>query len=61
MNTIVCKYPRPLGSSRYICIGYVAAVAISMTKITARLIPVAESSFFETPRNGQIPRNREST
>ena len=37
--------------------GQVAAVAISMTKMTAKLIPTAASSFLETPRKEQIARN----
>ena len=30
-----------------------------ITKITAPPIPAAVSTFFETPRNGQIPKNLE--
>ena len=30
-----------------------------MTNVTARPIPTAVSLFFDTPRNGQIPRNCE--
>ena len=38
-----------------IWMGKVTAVANSITKITAPDIPMEESSFLETPRNGQIP------
>ena len=36
-------------------------VAIVSTKATAALIPIAVSTFLETPRNGQIPRNCDNT
>ena len=32
-----------------------------MTTVTAQPMPAAESSFFDTPRNGQMPRNFTST
>ena len=35
--------------------------AIVITKITAIPIPTALSNFFETPINGQIPKNLPST
>ncbi len=41
--------------------GKVTAVAMNMTKMTAPDIPSEESSFLETPRNGQMPRNFTST
>ena len=31
------------------------------TKVTASPIPIAVSTFFETPRKGQIPRNCDNT
>ncbi len=31
------------------------------TKVTAPPIPMAVSNFFDTPRNGQMPRNCDST
>ena len=37
--------------------GQVTAVASTMTKTTAQLMPKAESSFLDTPRKGQMPRN----
>ena len=37
--------------------GQVAAVASTMTKVTARDMPTALSSFLDTPRKGQMPRN----
>jgi hypothetical protein len=39
---------------------YVTTVASVITKHTAIDIPVAVLSLFDTPRNGQIPRNCES-
>ena len=41
--------------------GQVTLVASAMTKMTAADMPTAESSFLETPRNGQMPRNCTST
>lgn len=41
--------------------GQVTAVASTSTKMTASDMPVAWSSFFETPRKGQMPRNLTST
>ena len=35
----------------------VTTVASVMTKHTARLMPEAVDSLFDTPRKGQIPRN----
>ena len=37
--------------------GKVTAVAMTITTITAAPMPTEESSFLETPRNGQMPRN----
>ena len=42
-------------------IGHVTNVARVITKITATLIPTAVSSFLDTPRNGQIPKNLDNT
>ena len=39
----------------------VTMVAIVSTKATAALIPIAVSTFLETRRNGQIPRNCDNT
>ncbi len=39
----------------------VASEAIVMTKMTARLMPTAVSIFFDTPRKGQMPKNRVKT
>lgn len=36
-------------------------VAMVNTKATAALIPIAVSTFLDTPRNGQIPRNCDNT
>ena len=41
--------------------GWVAAVAITITSVTAILIEKAVFTFLDTPRNGQIPIKREST
>ena len=61
INTIVCKYAKPLGFKIYIWIGHVTAVARTITKITATDIPTAVSNFLDTPRNGQIPKNLDNT
>ena len=36
-------------------------VAMVSTKATAALMPSAVSIFFDTPRNGQMPRNCDKT
>jgi hypothetical protein len=36
-------------------------VAMTNTKVTARPIPLAVSTFFDTPRKGQIPKNCDNT
>ena len=36
-------------------------VESARTKVTAAPMPIAVSTFFETPRKGQIPRNCERT
>jgi hypothetical protein len=36
-------------------------VAMVSTNATAALIPRAVSTFFDTPRNGQIPKNCDNT
>ena len=41
--------------------GQVTAVATTITIITAMDMPMALSSFLETPRKGQMPRNFDST
>ena len=41
--------------------GYVTADAATITSVTATLIENAVLSFLETPKNGHIPRNFEST
>ena len=40
---------------------YVNAEAIAITNATAAPIPMDVSTFLDTPRNGQIPRNLDST
>ena len=40
---------------------YVTRVARVITKHTAMDMPVAVDSLFDTPRNGQIPRNWDRT
>ena len=42
-------------------IGMVTAAATVITKATAPDMPSAVSIFFDTPRNGQQPRNRLKT
>ena len=42
-------------------IGFVPAVATAITKVTAILIPKADSRFFETPIKGQMPKNWANT
>ena len=41
--------------------GYVTRVAMVITKRTAPDMPTEVESLLDTPRNGQIPRNWEST
>ena len=36
-------------------------VAMVSTKATAALIPIAVSTFLDTPRNGQMPKNCDNT
>ena len=57
INTIVCKYSRLFGFSKYICTGQVTTVATSITNVTAMPIPKALFFSLDTPKNGQTPRN----
>ena len=41
--------------------GQVSAVDMTMTKVTAMLMPRAELVFLETPMKGQMPMNLDST
>ena len=36
-------------------------VAMTNTKVTARPMPLAVSTFLDTPRNGQMPKNCDNT
>jgi hypothetical protein len=58
IKTIVCKYPRFQGSRTNVNIIHVITEARVMTKTTAIPIPIAVSIFLETPKKGQMPRNR---
>ena len=53
--------PKPKRSRTYFCTRNVTIVESVSTKVTAAPIPAAVSIFFETPRNGHIPRNCDST
>ena len=57
MNDKVWRYCKPNGSSTYFCTSHVMMVAKVKTKAMAPPIPMAVSIFFDTPKNGQIPRN----
>lgn len=46
---------QPIGNQQVSVDGQVTAVAMAITKVTATLIPTAESSFLETPRRGRCP------
>lgn len=61
MKAMVCKYSSPLGARMNAFNGHVTAAAMVMTKTTAPDMPSAVGSRFDTPRNGQMPRNRLST
>lgn len=41
--------------------GQVTDMATTITSVTATPMPTAESSRFETPRNGHMPKNFTST
>ena len=58
---MVCRYSRALGSSTNFWMRYVTMVAMVSTKATAAPMPRALSTFFDTPRKGQMPRNCDST
>ena len=49
------------GSRTNFCRRKVHIVESARTKVTAAPMPIAVSTFFETPRKGQIPRNCERT
>ena len=57
MNTNGGKKVRFSGPSIYLKIAPVTAEESVMTKTTAAPIPVAVLVFFDTPRNGQSPKN----
>ena len=61
MNERVCRNPNPNGSSTNFWSRYVQMVASTITNATAADMPNAVSIFFDTPRNGQIPKNCAST
>jgi hypothetical protein len=50
-----------VGSRRYVSTSHVSAFAQLITKITANPIPIAELSFWDTPKNGHNPKNRVNT
>ena len=60
-KVMVCRYCNDSGSSTYFCTRKVTVVEMVSTKATAIPIPNAVSIFFDTPRNGQMPRNWERT
>ena len=57
MKAMVCRYCKPKASSTNFCTHHVTMVASVKTKATAADIPSEVSTFFDTPRNGQMPRN----
>ena len=57
MKAMVCRYCSPLGSSTNFCTSQVTMVARVSTKATAADMPSEVSTFLETPRKGQMPRN----
>ena len=61
MKAMVCRYCKPKASSTNFCTSHVTMVASVSTKATAALMPRAVSTFLDTPRNGHIPKNWEST
>ncbi len=60
MKTTVLKNETERATSNRFSI-QVIMEAITITKITAILMPTAVSTFLDTPRKGQIPKNRAST
>ena len=61
MKEMVCMKPKPKTSRTYFCTRKVTIVAIAKTNVTAAPIPIAVSTFFDTPKKGQIPKNCDNT
>jgi hypothetical protein len=61
MKAMVCRYSKWNASRTYFCIRYVTIVAIVKTNATAAHIPAAVSTFLDTPKNGQMPKNCDNT
>ena len=61
MNDMVCRYSMCNGTSTNCCKRNVTIVASVSTKATAAPIPIAVSTFFDTPRNGHMPKNCDKT
>ncbi len=61
IKAMVCRYSIPNGIRMKYWINQVTTVATVMTKVTAIPMPRAVSTFLETPRKGQMPRNRART
>ena len=61
MKLMVCIKPRPNTSSTYFCTRKVTSVAMVSTNATAAPMPIAVSTFLDTPRNGHIPKNWDNT
>ena len=59
MKATVCMYSRSRGTRMKLFTAQVMAEARPMTKVTAKPMPTAVSTFLETPRKGQMPRNWE--
>lgn len=57
MKTIICKNKRFKGTKTKLYIRLVTKEAKVITKITAMPIPSAVSTFLETPKKGQMPKN----
>lgn len=58
---MVCTYPRSRGIRILCCSTHVIAVATTITKATAIVMPYAAPRFLETPTKGHMPRNWENT
>ena len=59
MKATVCMYIRSRGTRMKLFTAQVMAEARPMTKVTAMPMPTAVSTFLDTPRKGQMPRNWE--
>ena len=61
MKLIVRKYPSPKGIRIYWYSRNVTKVDSVITNSTAPDIPIDVDTFFDTPKNGQMPKNCDKT